>query len=683
MSESKIRGNNLLNKEPDLEKAREILSNAEKGLKPETTIFDWVMTEQRVNWPVVLGILISGLGISFCFYHILTGFFPAPQAHLHRSIHLNAMLILIFLMWPLKRKSWKDRFHPLTMVDVLCIFLVIAIQVWISYDIDEFVLKEGNLTILDQVFVMIYIGLVLEAIRRTLGLALVCVILFFLIHTLYSNYFPGIFFGPPTSFEWLTEMQVVQTYGVLGIPILAMASFVALFIIFAVLLLRSGAAQFFIKLAFALTGGYVGGPAKAAVVSSAMMGSISGSVIGNVVGTGSFTIPLMKQTGYSPEFAAGVEACASTGGMIMPPVMGVTAFVMAEYMGVPYTQVALAAAVPASMYFASIYVQVHLEGKKSGLITLPRELLPDVRETLKEGWHLLIPIAVIVGLLVFGFTISMAAFGGVVSVYFSTLLKKESRMPPLRFFSALEASAKAVAPVSAACAGAGIIIGCLFCSGLSMRFSTLITQVSGDHLWIALILTMIVSMILGMGVTITAVYITLAALVVPSLTSSMNVYPMAAHMFVLYFADKSYITPPVCLASYAAAGVAKADPMRTSIHAFRIGIAGFIVPFMFVYSPELLLHGTASRILWITTTSMAGIICLAIAVEGWLLTEINRWERLLFLLASIALINPGIKTTLLGLCMLVIGIVIQRMKVSRLRKIPAVSETGAAASKRR
>jgi len=651
------------------QEALELLSKIEEGIEQEPSIFDWVMAQKRINWTMVLGILISGLAISFCFYQILTGWFPAPQAHLHRSIHLNMLLILIFLLWPLKRKSWKDPFHPLTIIDIGCVLSVIGIQVWLTYDIDAFTSREGNLTTLDQVMTMLYLSLVLESIRRTLGWPLVGVILFFIIHTLYTNYFPGVLGGPPSSVEWLAEMQVMQTYGLFGVPLYAMSSYVALFILFSVLLLNCGAGKLFINLAVALTGRYIGGPAKASVVSSAMMGSISGSVIGNVVGTGSFTIPLMKKTGYSPEFAAGVEACASSGGMIMPPVMGVTAFVMAEYMGVPYIKVALAAAIPALLYFLSIYVQVHLEGKRSGLATLPSELLPNLWHHLKEGWHLLTPLFVIVGLLVGGYTVSTAAFGGVVSVYFSSLLKKESRMSPLRLMTAFEIGARTVAPVTAACAGAGIIIGCIFCSGLSMKFSTVILEFSGNHLWMALLLTMVVSLILGMGITVTAVYITLAALVVPTMIDSMNVYPMAAHMFCLYFGNKSYITPPVCLASYAAAGLAKANPMRTANLAFRLGIAGFIVPFMFVYSPELLLHGEPMRIVWVLFTSMAGIICLAIVAEGWLFTNTNIMERMLLLVASILFINPRIITTIIGFVLVIIEIAIQRTKVHRAQKI--------------
>ncbi len=653
----------------DIEVAREVLERIEKGVERQTGIFDWLLTQNRMSWLMVLGILISGLAISFSLYQFFTGYFPAPQAHLHRSIHLNMLLILSFLLWPLGRKSWRDRFHLLTVIDIVCIVLVIAIQVWISYDVDEFVFKEGNLSVLDQFMTMLYLALVLEITRRNVGLPLVVVTLFFIAHTLFSDWFPGVLYGPPTSVEWLAEMEVIQTYGLFGVPLMAMSSYVALFIIFAVLLLNSGAGKFFIKLALALTGRQIGGPAKAAVVASAMMGTVSGSVIGNVVGTGSFTIPLMKQTGYRAQFAGAVEAVASSGGMIMPPVMGVVAFIMAEFMGVPYIQVAFAAAIPACLYFLSLFMQVHLEGVKSGLRPLPREILPDFWQTLKEGWHLLIPLVVIVGFLVVGYTVMMAAFWGVVAVFCTTLLKKETRMEPLRLFSALEVSAKTIAPVTAACASAGIIIGCIFSSGLGMRFSTLIVQLAGDQLWLALLFTMIVSIVLGMGLTASAVYITLAALVIPSLIK-MEVYPMAGHMFALYFGVISGITPPVALAAYAGAGIAGSNPMRTGYTACRIGIAGFIVPFMFVYSPELVLHGTPVRIVWTTLTAVLGIGCLAAAAEGWLSTNLNVLERALLLAAAIAFINPRITTTAAAFVLLIAVIVWQQAKIFRQRKIP-------------
>ncbi len=653
------------------------MRRVERGVERETGIFDWLLTQKRMSLLAVLGILISGLAISFCVYQLLMGYFPPPQAHLHRSIHLNILLILGFLLWPLGRRSWRERFNYLTVIDIACILLVIAIQVWISYDIDVFTAKEGRMTLLDQVMTYLYLALVLEMTRRTVGWALVLVTLFFIIHALFSDLFPGIFYGPPTRLEALAEMQVIMTYGLFGVPLTAMASYVVLFIIFAVLLTNSGAGKFFIKLALALTGHRVGGPAKAAVVASAMMGTVSGSVIGNVVGTGSFTIPLMKQVGYQPQFAGAVEAVASSGGMLMPPVMGVVAFVMAEFMGVPYIQVAAAAAIPAVLYFLSIFIQVHLEGLRLGLRPLQKEILPSVWQTLKEGWHLLIPLVVIVGFLVVGYTVVMAGFWGIMAVFFSTLIKKEDRMDPLRLFSALEIGARTVVPVSAACASAGVIIGSIFASGLSMRFSVLLVSLAGGYQWLVLVFTMIVAIILGMGMTATAIYITLAAMVIPSVVQ-MGIYPMAAHLFALYYGIISNITPPVAIAAYAAAGVAGTNPMRTGYTAWRLGIAGFIVPFMFVYSPSLVLHGTIVRIIWTTFTSVLGICCLAAVAEGWFTSRINLPERALLLVAAIAFINPRAWTTVTGFVLVIIFIVMHQVRTYKHQK--TIAEGGEAFS---
>jgi len=657
-----------MNKSYDIEESRRFVEKIDTVDKFKPGIFGWILEQEKVSWLMLLGISIVSLSVTFSFYQFLMGYFPAPQAHLHRSIHINMMLILSFLLWPLGRKAWNDQFHFLTAIDIVCILLVITIQIWISYDVNAFVNKEGNLNILDQVLAIIYLVLVLEGTRRTMGKALPLVVLFFIFHTLFADYFPGVLYGPPTSLDWLAEMQVIQTYGLFGVPITAVSSYVALFIIFAVLLNNSGAGKCFTKLAIAATGHRVGGPAKAAVVASAMMGTVSGSTIGNVVGTGSVTIPLMKQTGYRPHFAAAVEACASCGGMIMPPVMGVVAFVMAEFMGIPYLKVVYAAIIPALLYFLSIFIQVHFEARKSDLHPLPKEILPSFWLTLKDGWYLLFPVVAIVGFLVMGFTVVMAAFWGVVAVYLATLVNKDTRLTPIRLISTLEHAAKTIVPVSLACACSGIIIGALFSSGLGMRFSTLIVGLAGNKLWLALIFTMIVSIVLGMGMTATPVYITLAALVIPALINKMNVYPMAAHMFCLYFGIKSSITPPVALASYAAAGIADASPMRTGNTAFRIGFSGFVVPFLFIYKPELLLHGEPLNIVLTFITSIIAIGSLAVALEGWLLTSLNIAERILLVIGAISFIAPSISTTIAGIGILVLVMIFQKMKVLNQRR---------------
>ncbi len=623
--------------------------------------FDFFMSQRKINAQTLLAYFIALVAISFSLYQIFTGHFIQPRPHVHRSIHLAFALILCFLIFPLGRKSFKEKLNWFFWVDATLIALVLGFETWMIWDLDAFLEKEGMLSWLDQVVIAVYIGIVLEATRRAVGWPLVVVTLFFILHAFFAPYFPGILNGPAASREWFFEAQVIQSYGIFSIPISVVASYVALFIIFSVVLNETGAGKFFIDLAVGLMGWQAGGPAKTAVVASSLFGTISGSVVANVVGTGSVTIPMMKGIGYPKAFAGAVEAVASTGGQIMPPVMGAVAFVMAEFIGVPYIKVAAAAAIPAVMYYFSVFVQVHLEARKLGLKGLPREQLPRILPVLKSGIHLFLPIIVLVWILVEGMTPMKAAFWGLVLLFFLAFLRRDSRPSPYSFFKMMELGGRIVAPVSIACAAAGIIIGCVFTSGIGLRLSSFIIDLSSGYTFLALILTMVVCTILGMGLTTTAVYVTVAALVIPTLIK-MGINPMAAHMFALYYGCLSAITPPVALGAYAAAGLADANPMRTGFIAWRLGIAGFIVPFMFVYAPEIVLEGDWMRTLSTSLTALIGIFCLASAVEGWMFREENLIQRLILFAASILLIKPGLFTDLVGLALLAFVILWQKLQ---------------------
>lgn len=623
--------------------------------------FDFLMSQKKISSRTLLAFFIALTAISFSLYQIFTGHFIQPRPHVHRSIHLSFALILIFFIFPLGRKSFKDKLNWFFWVDATLIALVIGFEAWMIWDLDAFLEKEGMLSWLDQIIILVYIALVLEATRRSVGWPLVWVTLFFILHAFFAPYFPGILNGPAASREWFFEAQVIQSYGIFSIPIAVVASYVALFIIFSVVLNETGAGKFFIDLAVGLMGWQAGGPAKTAVVASSLFGTISGSVVANVVGTGSVTIPMMKGIGYPRAFAGAVEACASTGGQIMPPVMGAVAFVMAEFMGVPYIKVAAAAAIPAIMFYFSLFVQVHLEARKLGLKGLPREQLPRILTVLKSGIHLSLPIIVVVWILVEGMTPMKAAFWGLVLLFFLAFLKKDSRPTPYSFFKMMEIAGRVVAPVSIACAAAGIIIGCVFTSGVGLRLSSYIIELSKGYTFLALILTMVTCTILGMGLTTTAVYVTVAALVIPTLIK-MGVNPMAAHMFALYYGCLSAITPPVAIGAYAAAGIADSNPMRTGFIAWRLGLAGFIVPFMFVYAPEILLEGDWMRTLSTSLTALIGIFCLASSVEGWMFREESLIQRLILFAASILLIKPGLFTDLVGLALLAFVILWQKLQ---------------------
>jgi TRAP transporter 4TM/12TM fusion protein len=633
---------------------------AELSPEPEGP-FDFFVAQKKINARTLLAYFITLIAISFSFYQIFTGHFIQPRPHVHRSMHLAFALILSFLIFPLGRKSFKEKLNWFFGVDIALITLVIAIEAWIIWDLDAFLEKEGMLSWLDQIIIAVYIGIVLEATRRAVGWPLMAVALFFILHAFFAPYFPGFLNGPAASREWFLEAQVIQSYGIFSIPIAVVASYVALFIIFSVVLNETGAGKFFIDLAVGLMGWQAGGPAKTAVIGSSMFGTISGSVVANVVGTGSVTIPLMKGIGYPRAFAGAVEACASTGGQIMPPVMGAVAFVMAEFIGIPYIKVAAAATIPAVMYYFSLFVQVHLEARKLGLRGLPREQLPRIIPVLKSGVHLSIPIIAIVWILVQGMTPMKAAFWGLVLLFVLSFLKKESRPTPYSFFRMMEISGRTVAPVSVACAAAGIIIGCVFTSGVGLRLSSFILEISKGYTFLALIMTMVTCVILGMGLTTTAVYVTVAALVIPTLIK-MGVNPISAHMFALYFGCLSMITPPVAIGAYAAAGIADANPMRTGFIAWRLGIAGFIVPFMFVYAPEIVLEGSWVRTISTSVTALIGIFCLASSVEGWMFGKENPVQRLFLFAAAVTLIKPGLWTDLTGMVLLAAVILWQKLQ---------------------
>jgi TRAP transporter 4TM/12TM fusion protein len=589
--------------------------------------------------------LVCLLSITLSIYHLFVAYAGSLEAHAFRSTHLAFILVLCFLLRPAGRKSWTAPRNLWFGFDLLCVALTITVQVYTLWDLDAFIQRRGDLTVLDQVAGTLMLALLLEATRRAVGWAMVVIALFFVAQTALSDYFPGMFYGPPSSWFTIIDYLFMRENGIYGIPLMVMATYIFLFILFGAILVRSGAGRFFINVALALTGSTVGGPAKAAVVSSCLMATVSGSAVANVVTTGSFTIPLMKRIGYRPHFAGAVEACSSSGGQIMPPVMGAAAFVIAEFLNVPYLFVAISAIFPALIYFFSIFVMVHFEAKRKGLTTIDPSELPSLKQELKRGGHLFLSILLIIILLVVGYTPMYAAFWAIVSIFILSALRKETRMSPLDILSALEEGARSAVPVSVACAAAGIIIGCVFVSGVGLKFTNVIVTLAGGHLWVTLILTMFASLILGMGLTTTAVYITLAALVIPAVTR-MGVEPIAAHLFAFYFGLVSAITPPVALASFAAAGIAGSNPMQTGFHSCRLGIAKYVLPFVFVYAPGMLFVGDWSQIVIGVAGGFAGIFALTITTEGWAIQRAGWLMRLT--MGVCALLFPGITIAIGG-----------------------------------
>jgi TRAP transporter 4TM/12TM fusion protein len=564
------------------------------------------------------------------------------------------MMVLAVFIYPVFRTNIKD---PIFLendqkgnflrtigfsYDLLIILSIIFVQLWTTWDIENFMMRYGDKYIGDIIVGSILIFLVLDATRRAVGWAMVMVAGFFMMHALYAHKFFGFFYGPPTRLSKYIDTQFMSSDGIFGIPLYVCSTYIVLFIIFGGILIRSGVGRFFVDLAVALTGHRIGGPAKAAVVASGMTGTVYGSAVANVVTTGSFTIPLMKNYGYRAKFAAAVEACASSGGQITPPIMGAAAFIMAEFLEAPYTYVILAALIPAFLYFATIYFMVHIEAEKHGIEKIDKSMLPNVIEVLKSGGHMLISLAVLIGLLIYGKTAMTAGFWSIVSVIILSFVRKNTRMSVVDLLGAFESGIKSTVPVTIACACAGIIIGSVFVSGLGLKFTQSVIDLSGGVLFILLCLTAISAIILGMGMTTTAVYITVAALIVPSLIEA-GIIPIAAHMFAFYFGVVSTITPPVALASFAGAAIAKSPPMATAVESSKVGIAKYIVPFAFVYNPSLLMQGP---IIWSIYSLVAVLLAywlMTFGLEGWFNGALNVYKRILAFVGSIMLLMPPLE----------------------------------------
>ena len=615
--------------------------------------------------------------VSLGLFHLYVAAFGTPEGRSFRSVHLSGMLVLAILMKPLFRRSaWE----PISVadgaarrgnakrkigfgIDLVLLVFVVFVQIWTIYDIEAFHLRFGEKEQADIVIGSLMIALVLEATRRVVGWAMVIITGFFVVHALYAHYFPGFFYGPPVRLPKFIDTLFMSSDGLFGIPLFVASTYIVLFIIFGALLIRSGAGKFFIDLAVSLTGHRIGGPAKASAVSSALMGTVSGSAVANVVTTGSFTIPLMRNIGYRPRFAAAVEACASSGGQITPPIMGAAAFVMAEFLETSYINIVVAAIIPAFLYFLTVYFMVHLEAQKHGIGSIDKSLLPRTGAVLKRGWHLLIALGVLIYFLMAGYTPMKSAFWGITALIGLSFINKETRMSPADMLAALEAGIRASVPVSIACACAGLIIGSVFVSGLGLKFTQEVISISGGNLFILLALTGVSAIVLGMGLTTTAVYITVAALIVPALIKA-GIEPIAAHMFAFYFGVVSTITPPVALAAFAAAAIAKTGPMITAVEATRVGIAKYLVPLAFAYNPSLLLVGPTWLTIMSTAFAMIGLWYLSVGLEGWCRGALGGLQRAVILVAAaLALLPPtisvsGVEGYLWNLAGVAIGLVL-------------------------
>ena len=618
--------------------------------------------DKESDYRVLIGFmakLISALAITFSLFQLYTGIFGILDAMIQRSIHLAFGMCLVYLLYPTK-KSWsKNKLHPL---DVVLSVFGAAAPMYIVVLYPQLVMRGGTLTPFDFVVGIAAVLLVLEATRRIVGIPMVIIAILFICYALLGKYVPGQMAHRGVSVFDLVQHQFFTTEGILGIPLGVSSTFIFLFILFGAYLEKTGLGQLFIDLANAVAGWASGGPAKVAVLSSALMGTVSGSSVANVVGTGSFTIPMMKRLGYKPEFAGAVEATASTGGQIMPPIMGAAAFLMAEFTQIPYVKIIAAAAIPAMLYYFGVWTGVHLEAKKLGLKGMNRDELPKIKKIVLERGHLILPLVAIIYLLVVGYTPMRAALAAIFLSIACSMLKKSTRISLLDIIKGLEQGARSALGVVIATACAGIIIGVVTQTGLGLKMGSALVGLARGNLLLTLFFTMITSLILGMGVPTTANYVITSTIAAPALLM-MNVPILCAHMFAFYFGIIADVTPPVALAAFAGAGIAKADPFKTGINASKLAVAAFLVPYIFVYNPSMLLiNVTPGGIIQIAVSSLIGIIGVAAGVAGYLIVNQKWWERIIFLVGGMLLVIPGLTTDLIGLGLLIIGYIIQKRR---------------------
>lgn len=603
--------------------------------------------------------LVAVVAICFSLFQLYTASFGLLPAQIQRSVHLLFVLFLAYLLYPI-RKGQKSTRIP--WYDGLLALGAGLCAGYIAYNYTGLMDRAGAFTTLDIIVGTLGILAVLEACRRVVGLPILIIACSFIAYAFLGPYMPGFLNHRGYSFRRIVGHLYYTTEGILGLPLGVSSTFIFLFILFGAFLDKTGIGKFFIDSANAIAGFSAGGPAKVAVISSAMMGTISGSSVSNTVGTGSFTIPLMKKLGYKPEFAGAVEAASSTGGQLMPPIMGAAAFLMAETLGIPYLEVAKAAVIPAILYFSGVFIMVHLEAKKLGLRGIPRDQLPRLGHVMKEQGHLILPLIAILYFLIQGATPMKAALYGIVTSVLAGMIRKATRMSPKDFLDALESAGRSILGVAIACATAGIIIGIVTLTGLGLKMASGLIALAGGLKIPTLIFTMLASLVLGMGVPTTANYLITSTITAPAVVQ-LGVPMLAAHLFAFYFGIIADITPPVALAAYAGSAIARSNPFWTGVTASRIAIAAFIIPYMFALNPVMvLIEATSLKIVQILLTSFMGMLGIGAAMEGYFLGITKPWERILYLIGGILLIDPAFFTDVVGILLITFALLLQYIR---------------------
>jgi TRAP transporter 4TM/12TM fusion protein len=611
----------------------------------------------------------KGLLLAFAAYVMWVTLIAKLPERTHRAIFLGSLILIGYIFYPFT-KSLTKKINHVAWYDLLLGLVGAGCFFYHAFNLRAIELRATMLIPQDIYIGVVGIIILAELCRRVVGFPILIVDAGFILYSIISGY----------SMRRVVHQLFYTTDGIIGTPIAVCSTFIVLFIFLASFLERSGIASFFIDLANSVAGWASGGPAKVAVIASALMGTYSGSSVANTVGSGSVTIPVMKKTGYKPEFAAAVEAAASTGGQIMPPIMGAAAFLMAELTGVSYPRIAVAAIFPAVLYFSGIFLNVHFEAKKLGLKGLPKEEIPAFFPLLARQGYLFLPVVVLVVLMAMpnGFTPAKAACFAILAAIVVSMFRKENRFTPTTFVEAVCNGSKNTIGVSLACAMAGIVIGIVSLTGIGQILIGSLMAVAGKSLFLALFLTMFACIVLGMGIPTTANYVIMATITAPIVIGmaqkylNMPNFPiLAAHMFVFYFGIVADITPPVALAAYAGSAIAKSNPMKTGVTATRLALAAFIIPYMFVYSPAMLLYNVegsahfAFVVITIIVSALLGMFGVATGLSGFMFAKMNILQRLMAVAGGLCLIKPGIKTDITGLVLIAIVVAWQLIAIKK------------------
>lgn len=612
-----------------------------------------------------MAMLIWVIAVAFSLYHILyiSGILSRMAIYVwppqHQAAHLGLVLALVFLLIPATKGASRQK---LPWYDVLLLLIGFGWNAYLIINFDDLLLRTSKATDLfipELISCWVFFFILFEAARRTVGPIIAVIGASFLIYPLIASYLPGALTGATFTPDRIARSLGLFVTGIYGNILNISATIVVSFIMFAQILNVTGAGQWFIDIAQSVFGHVRGGPAKVAVVASSLMGTIQGTAVGNIATTGVITIPLMKNSGYKSHIAGAVEAVASNGGQIMPPVMGISAFIMMDFLGVGYDKIIIAAIIPALIYYVAVFFAVDFEAAKAGLVGIPRSELPPIRKTLMQGWPFVVPLTILlISLLYLHYSPQLSALYAMAALIVLSFFRKGNRMTLGKFFLAMKNTAIMMMMVAVICGLAATIISSVELTGLTFRLAFILTSIAGGNLAALLVMTAIVCIILGMGMPTSAAYILLAVLAAPALVK-LGVIPIAAHFFVFYFGVAALITPPVCPGAYVAAGIANAPPMKTAFSAARLAIATFVVPFIFVYKPALLAQGSVASIALVTVTTLIAVIGLAAGLGGYLFKPINYWWRIAVIGGALLIIHPALLTTIIGIVIIAMPVFYQ------------------------